>query len=331
MGCLSNTIGIRSDCDTTAPDSGLYINDLPGISLNFVDATINEEYASGKDLINKKIALAEEQIKNEVYTYFNDKVYAESLIDNNRLGEYQENLQLVSSQSGKWKGIKIDLDKSGYTKLFISSISLFLASAITTDVKIFNLITGKELASKSVTTVADEPTAVTFNQEIQTERQPTVIFIAYDSGVADSRKTILSNTRYYNECSECCYSNAVFTATSGTIDKNKDLISDNLVSENNTGGLSVEYSVYCTLDNFVCNHSRLLALPLMYKVGEMLATEAMHSDRVNSYINIDDNEGLADYMEKQYDKRMKHVLGRMRTPNDICFHCRPAVRRSIEL
>ena len=44
MSCWNNVIGIRGLCDPAVePISGLYINDLTGISLADLDSGVNEE------------------------------------------------------------------------------------------------------------------------------------------------------------------------------------------------------------------------------------------------------------------------------------------------
>lgn len=326
--CLSDLIGIRSDCDTTAPLSGLYINDLAGMSLDFADATHDQEYQDGVDLIQKKIQLTEEIVKNEVQTHFADKVYQHSIIENGILGHFKKDLEKKSKETGHYVGVRIDLDKSAYTKLYIRSVKLFLKAAITTDVKIWDAMTGKELVSKSVTTVADEPTEVIFDEEIETDRQETIVFIGYES-TADSNETGIET-----DCKSCRnkhYSNEVISAFQKKIPTGSTILPTNLESLGHTGGVSVDYSVYCSLDNFVCKHKKLLALPLMYRVAHELAVEAMNSSRLNSYILIDDNEAMADMYMSKYDKAMKNVLGRMQVPRDTCFRCRPKVRKQTEL
>ena len=56
MNCLTNYIGLRG-CSTTTPASGLYVNDLPGISLKAIVSLTNEEektYLELWDMIERR-------------------------------------------------------------------------------------------------------------------------------------------------------------------------------------------------------------------------------------------------------------------------------------
>lgn len=56
MSCLDNFIGVKS-CSSTAPKSGLYIEDLPGISIPKA-AEITDQDPSGVEFLTKKIKFA---------------------------------------------------------------------------------------------------------------------------------------------------------------------------------------------------------------------------------------------------------------------------------
>jgi hypothetical protein len=53
-----NYIGIRGDCDGETPESGLYINDLAGITLKLAASSATEEDVRGIDMLRRLETLA---------------------------------------------------------------------------------------------------------------------------------------------------------------------------------------------------------------------------------------------------------------------------------
>ena len=74
MSCWNNVIGIRGLCDPAVePISGLYINDLTGISLADLDSGVNEEDKTAYTLIQRKIDQAANMLKAESLAYLQSR------------------------------------------------------------------------------------------------------------------------------------------------------------------------------------------------------------------------------------------------------------------
>lgn len=65
MSCLTDYIGLK-DCSNAAPESGLYINTLPGISLQSMDSIATVDQITYKGLWSD----AQEEAYNEFYSGF---------------------------------------------------------------------------------------------------------------------------------------------------------------------------------------------------------------------------------------------------------------------
>lgn len=65
--CLENLVGIRGDCEQAAePHSGLYLNDLEGVSLPASALTANAEDATGLRLMRRKLELATRAVADDL-------------------------------------------------------------------------------------------------------------------------------------------------------------------------------------------------------------------------------------------------------------------------
>ena len=75
MECYEgNFIGVRGYCGSIEPESGLYINDLPGISIARAADTTDESYTRGVDFLyaQEKLAfdLTIQDFKQQLMTTF---------------------------------------------------------------------------------------------------------------------------------------------------------------------------------------------------------------------------------------------------------------------
>ena len=74
MECLNkilcgeySLVGIRDFVNCAHPETILYINDIPGITLKSASAIANDEQRTGYNLLNDKIKLATKKIFHNFY------------------------------------------------------------------------------------------------------------------------------------------------------------------------------------------------------------------------------------------------------------------------
>lgn len=68
--CFDNLIGLRGSCDCANPISGLFVNDLPGITLRRLSKTANEEHTRGETYFKR----LHQEAANEVALLFQTKI-----------------------------------------------------------------------------------------------------------------------------------------------------------------------------------------------------------------------------------------------------------------
>jgi len=142
IDCFKNLIGISDICNVVASDSGLNIQDLPGMTLDFAEAVKTSDHSSGVDLINRKIELSAIAIMEELRSKLGSKLRKNSVVENDVIGFYQNDLPLVSAKVDTLRGIQVRVDRHPYLELFISSISLQLAVSAPTNIEVWDLMTG---------------------------------------------------------------------------------------------------------------------------------------------------------------------------------------------
>jgi len=74
MTCFTNLIGIHRTCNPIAPTSGLYLQDLPGITLSVANSAVDNETMSGVKLIEEVIEFSVNAILAQIRTQLSDMI-----------------------------------------------------------------------------------------------------------------------------------------------------------------------------------------------------------------------------------------------------------------
>jgi hypothetical protein len=332
MNCLDNLIGIHRSCNEETPSSGLYIQDLSGITLSVANAGIGNETISGLKLIEDKITFSQNAILAALRMQLANKIRVNSIINNDTAGFYKENLTVVNLEADKLKGIVVKANQYPYLEFYLSTVYLKLATAVTTNVYVYDLMTNTLLDTIEVTTVARTPVAVTVNKAYQTKKQKLQLFICVDSSVDNTYETNLG-TQNCSSCASGGYSNRYISFSSGQIGTADQKIEQNISSNTGTNGLSINYSLNCSLEPFLCNMGNQIAWSLLHKVGAEIMDELIASRRLNSIVTIDKatNEALREKYNNEYMASMSALLANIQLPNDICFNCNSKIRKAIAI
>ena len=267
--CLSNKIGIRNICEPS--DVDFYINDLEGVTLNFTES-INDEAQNGlpngrglarragKELLDRKKELAEKLVKNDVQNAFGDKVISKSLIESDIVGYYNQDLKTVSPVASKYGGILLECSDYTYKEIYISRVFVNLAVSTNIDVVIYDLMTGKAIKTVNVDTVANEPTPVDFDLTYYNNNQRIQLFFAWEL----TEDSIDGSVYQSGNCTSCghnrSYSNSYFTFTGGVA--SSPFTKSSFQGTGSIYGISIEYSLSCSMESFICKNANSLALPI---------------------------------------------------------------------
>jgi len=102
------------------------------------------------------------------------------------------------------------------------------------------------------------------------------------------------------------------------------LIERNLESSNSTGGLSVTYSLSCSIERWICQNRKAFDFALLQRSGVEILRELAMSNRINSIVTLqkDAAEALQVDLMDDYNKAMDNALKNLGLPNDDCFSCR---------
>lgn len=332
--CFADIIGYKGNCETFTPSSGLYIEDI-GITAKEADFYINSEYRNGEELISDKIDFATTLVRKTIGNHFSSYINNKSLLNSKLLGHYQDSLSLKSGSVNTLGGISLLLNNSqSYFNVFVNSISLQLSTTQSVNVLVYNLVTGELLDTIAISCVANKISTSYVNKTYSSNKRKLDLIFVYDT------EGLYSNTCQldYDGCATCTgytYSNNYISAQPIYLTETDTKIRSSLTSNSHTFGLSLNYSIQCSIDNWMCEIANLMALPILYKTGvEIMQYALYYSKRQTSSVNIDaeNNEKRLSLYKQNYNEALEATIKKINIPKyDVCFKCEEYLRSAIIL
>lgn len=292
MKCLEDHIGLQG-CGSTTPDSGKYLNDLPGIELKQVDEIANTDevnYTGVWAKIQKRaLAIFEKDLRKAFMKKYNLRGITQSV----NLGKVIDTTT-TRPASAEYRGGTIELNEatadyvdSNFQQIYLQKLQIYIPTAETFNVKIYDLDTGEELFTESKTTTVAGWVEVNVEDYYLHSRR---VYIAYDCTSIDSVK--LDINQFNLDCIPKCESR-VRGAYSPTGDPTTITY-----DTNNTHGLSLVFSIRCKYDVVVCNNKDLFTEALLYLMGSEMMLWQVTSSRTTQWTMLDNEQ--AKYMQKYF-------------------------------
>lgn len=274
--CLNNWIGVNDGSSNTS-DSGVYINDLSGVELLRLNQLINDDDSDYSSIWEKVRDSALRKFSSDVTAEFSKRYKLKSINQSLDFGRIVDTSTTTAS-GAFYRGFIKELNDSSanYTEsnlklLSIGTVKIYMSSAESTTVKVFDLDTKEELYTTSVTGVIGWNT-VKINQQFDSYR----VFVCYDSTNITSVKLDVS------QLSTICVCDGNIRGASATIADPYTV-----TKGNDSFGLSAVISEQCSFQKLICNNKYNFTTPLLYLMGIALCNEALFSDTISPITTSD--------------------------------------------
>lgn len=332
--CFDNLIGIKSVCAGASGSPDFYIEDI-GITAEEAGYYINSEYKNGAELITDKIRFATDLVRRTIANHFAEHIITKSLISSQKLGQYQDSLSLKAGVASTLGGISLTLNNDqSYFNVFVNEVSLQVNVTQNVSVFVYDLISGELLDTLVIACTANKISSKTVNKTYSSPKRKLDLIFVYDTEGISSNNTLLSTTGC-TTCNGYKYHNYYINSAPVYLDENATKIRSSLTNGVHTFGLSVNYSVQCSIENWLCEISNLMVMPILYKSGvEIMNYASFYSTRQNSAVNIDaerNKERLSAYTQA-YNDALEATIKKINLPtNDPCFKCNDFVKSVVIL
>lgn len=317
MDCLTDYIGI-SGCRGSIPESGLYVNELPGISLQSIDKIADSEQQTYKNVWADVQKRAIRKLSADVTGAFGKRYKIKTLTDSVQLPRIVDTSD-ITAMSEELRGIPIELSHkdsdflpSGLQVIHIQKLEgYFNGAQDDLPFKVIDLDTN-EVIDEFTKTVAVGWNTIATNKDYAASR----IFIGYDATAVGS---VLLELKDSNNCS-CQFTGCQATIKGGQYDET----THELTEGTNTFGLSAIIGVQCRYDAVVCNNKSVFANALWYLLGSELMQERIYSDRINRYTTVDIKKAaeMRKEFREQYVIELESAIdGINLNHQDCCLEC----------
>lgn len=336
MTCLTDYIGLRG-CGSSAPASGLYINDLPGISLKQMVSLTNEEEKTYLDIWAMIQQRAQSRFSLDVREAMGKHYRLNSLMQGINLGNQvaEFNTAIAPPTRSQW-GFTIELIESAtyeYVPSPLASIHVqelrFYSDAALSGIpfSIYDINTGLRLFYKEVDLVSgwnSIPVHTTFHNNYAVNSWSLFCAMDYDS----------YGDNYYNfdiplnhTIPGCCDVRIRGAKADPYTNIGQAAVRD-FEYTSNTYGLSGTFSIVCSWDAVVCQNKVLFARPWWYLCGIELLTEQLYSSKLNQFttVNLQRAKELREEYQVEYMKALEQIAGGFKLSCDCCIECSGGVQ-----
>lgn len=324
LACLVGYVGLRG-CNTETPPSGFYINSLAGATLNSFESLTPNEQLTLANLwrnIQERAALA---FENEFRSAIRGLVRLASVIDSGTVGYYRKPLQSIAADNALLRGVLLRVsENSDYTELKISTIRFYSDSAVAgMEFFVYDAYDGS-LLDTFTQDITVGVNVVYVKKTYLWQPKQTQLFICYDAGLAGTVRTTLGTQDAYCGCNESCNECgcADSYATGGYIAKTEPIIDyDSITKTSEFYGISIDYSINCSLNKFICDHLEVFTDAWVKLLGAELMKERLISERFNSFTltnQVEAEKFRVEYMS-EFKESMKNAVYSIDFSCECCF------------
>lgn len=315
MSCYGDYITIEN---SEPSKSGLYVVDLPGITVAQLDGLTKDEQADYHALFENIYKIAQINLERDLQQAIGDRFhYDQKLVSRETSATLAE-----VNDSGALSGVKIEFSLPKYARLTIVSIGFYSESAaISPEGQFF--VYKDDANGELLSTITGQVEEGRNVIQVEEYFEEDTLFIAYDASDLTLRKT---ENKYYSDwtyasdklsCSFPCYFGEVGS-----------------VQQINGGGLNVKFIVTCSMEKFICDNLPIFKFALWYRIGVDLMKERRVSNRVDRFTALSPEraEELMNIYGEDYNKALAAATKTIKIQEDpVCFLCKRTVSVSIEL
>lgn len=314
MECLRDYVGVRG-CSYAASDSGMYINELPGIEFANIDQLANADQVSlsgvWSDVQNRAIIRFRQDVLGKI-SGFDRRYRLKQITQTVDIGkDIDASAPTVAAVATRGQTIELNKEGDQYVGsnmqgIYLQGFNFYLiANAAIYDFAVTDLDTGDILWNSA------EPLTVGWNLiKVEELFSVTRISITIDTTACDTAELSLDgfalSDPYSNWSMGFGYNNNYLfwnwgCDCSSMVRGYQDIAGIETFGID-TFGISAIFSVRCTYDNIICKNKMYFASAFRLCLAIELMAERMFSSRINRWTTVDlaKAKELKKYFEVSY-------------------------------
>jgi hypothetical protein len=312
MSCLDDIIsgkriiiGVKDYVQCKDPESKLYINQLPGITLKQAANITPESIRSGGEFLKECTVMAARHVFDEFSQELQPYFDFNNIVESREINRFSEQYNAVYAGD---RGLIVRRWRSEAARLFIEEVYVKVKQSGTITL---NVIDGNTTTEYQAEVEADAINTVVINHRTESES----VKIVFDQSSVESYEGTYNS---YDGCSSCGYRNSknIFVGGwngSGTDGKNY--------------GLGVKVHAQCYEDNILCSLVPKMYFLIWYKSGILALKEHVATSRMNHIATFtkEKAEQLLEQYEVEYREKynilVKSSFNFLRSTKGECIKC----------
>ena len=292
-----------------------------GINETLLAQLTNAEETTA-DLLANCENLAQLVVAHDLSTAFSHRIVPRTFVDSQSFGVPDDARELQTMDAGTKGGIVVEIDqrKSNVT-LRVGVLGAWLDGTEALEVKIYDVATGALVDTQTVQCTIDELSVTNVQIELPANKIKKAYFISHE------RLTFYKMLVADSGCGSCGVAGWLHGGVhvwGARLGNALPVKRSNLQNVSHTSGLFSVITVECNHAQLFCEVKNAIALPYLYKLGEVIVDRAIHAfERLNSQTM--DKDALIDRRDRlgsEYAAAMRNTVGKMRLPDDpMCFQC----------
>ena len=314
MNCLQDYIGLRG-CSSTTPPSGLYVNDLPGISLKQIVSLTNEEektYLELWDVIQRR---AQNRFSLDVREQMGKAYKIKSINQGISVPGYSTGTGTTRADAEYGFTIEYDTMDTGYVPSPLSYIHVQKVDIYVENSGNYTLIIRDIDSGAIIYSSATQSCNIGLNTfEVNTTFNNVARLFG---GISLDNGTTYTSIKAPAITGECCGA----ISRGAWYDKSFHYTQE-------VYGVCATYTIGCSWDGLICLNKNIFSRAYWYLLGIEVLTEVIYSTKLNQFttVNLQKANDLRTEYQVEYMKSLTQVAEGMNLDCDCCLECSQSVQ-----
>ncbi len=314
MECLNkilcgeySLVGIRDFVNCAHPETILYVNDIPGITLKNASAIANDEQRTGYNLLNDKIKLATRKVFNKFSSMVSDNFDFNSIIESREILNFTTTTKAPEAIE---RGLVLRRWRSEVAKIYIEKLYIKVEESGIATIKIKDGDLEKNYSASLL------GGGIINEVEIRYKAKSEQVYVTFDQTSFTTYGCKLTSS---SGCTSCGQSRTKH---------NLEVMGWNGSSEvYDCFGMGVLASVQCYEEAILCQVLPRMAFMIWYQSGIEILQERLASDRVNAVVTFGKEAAANTLVDLQNDLKeeekqfAKNITNYLKTTKGECFTC----------
>jgi hypothetical protein len=315
MNCLTDYIGLRG-CTSTTPPSGLYVNDLPGISLKQIVSLTNEEEKTYQELWDMIQRRAQNRFSLDVREQMSKSYKIKSINQGINVNGYSAGTGTIPAFALYGFTIEYDTMDTGNVPSPLTYIHLqqinFYSQVSGPYTLMFLDIDAKTQVYYQTVQLAIGLNVIEVNQTFTNVGR---LFVGISLDTVDDYTSIKAPSDYWTGCCGALVRGASFNNVAFSF-------------SNELYGFSPIFTIGCSWDGLICQNKNIFSRALWYLLGIEVLTEVIYSTKLNQFttVNLQKANDLRTEYQVEYMKALDQICAGMNLDCDCCLECSGSVQ-----